>query len=450
MKNFYGIFVLILLLLIGAYSVLKVLDLRDISRVNIDFELPLPDDVSKIYGIDPYPRVTKVILTGFFSDWDPGNENYILTPDDENPQNHRWSIDTVLSPGEHQYKFAVYIEGRDTPIWSQDKDSYRQVYNGMESFNSLIMVKSYENITTIILNIIYILLIIIAPYLFYLFVFKGGLKQFIFLLSILLFISNILFSLFTLYYNNINYTFTSKSIITILQNDIISNKDIYRSFNYFLWYKLDKLGIRNISKRFRYISLYYFDLERNLLVTDYKKIGEESTLSPIDGDLFEKQLMGLDSINVLNYKLSKYENIYNSYHLNGKNSFIYPVIITDEISGFIGICYAENLSNRLNFYMKFNIITLLVFLTIIFLFALLKSDSSTDNTLNLTLFEQKFSITAREMDIILKIIDGLSNKEIADNLNISKRTVDNHVYNVLHKSNARNRIELINIIKKLG
>lgn len=59
----------------------------------------------------------------------------------------------------------------------------------------------------------------------------------------------------------------------------------------------------------------------------------------------------------------------------------------------------------------------------------------------------RFNITAREKDIIICLLKGESNKTIAYSLNISKKTVDNHLYNIFHKTGAKNRIELINIIR---
>jgi len=38
---------------------------------------------------------------------------------------------------------------------------------------------------------------------------------------------------------------------------------------------------------------------------------------------------------------------------------------------------------------------------------------------------------------------GLTNEKIADRLEISKRTVDNHVSNILNKTHTNNRVELV-------
>ena len=54
------------------------------------------------------------------------------------------------------------------------------------------------------------------------------------------------------------------------------------------------------------------------------------------------------------------------------------------------------------------------------------------------------SLSAREIEIIELVAEGLTNQEIADRLTISKRTVDNHVSNIFTKTGARNRVALVN------
>ena len=59
----------------------------------------------------------------------------------------------------------------------------------------------------------------------------------------------------------------------------------------------------------------------------------------------------------------------------------------------------------------------------------------------------KFSHTAllsnRELEIVELVVAGLSNHKIAQQLDISKRTVDNHISNILKKTNTDNRVELV-------
>ena len=53
------------------------------------------------------------------------------------------------------------------------------------------------------------------------------------------------------------------------------------------------------------------------------------------------------------------------------------------------------------------------------------------------------NLSKREIEILLKICEGLSNQEIAQSLFISKRTVDKHRANLLGKTNSKNTASLI-------
>jgi len=52
-------------------------------------------------------------------------------------------------------------------------------------------------------------------------------------------------------------------------------------------------------------------------------------------------------------------------------------------------------------------------------------------------------LTEREKEVLLLISEGMSNQEIADELNLSKRTVDKHRENILSKTQTKNTAELI-------
>lgn len=57
-----------------------------------------------------------------------------------------------------------------------------------------------------------------------------------------------------------------------------------------------------------------------------------------------------------------------------------------------------------------------------------------------------FNITPKEREVIKFLKDGLGNKEIAFEMNISFSTVKNHIYNIYKKTGAQSRIELIKIL----
>lgn len=52
-------------------------------------------------------------------------------------------------------------------------------------------------------------------------------------------------------------------------------------------------------------------------------------------------------------------------------------------------------------------------------------------------------LSTREREILVAICRGLSNQEIADELFISKRTVDKHRANILEKTGSKNTAALV-------
>ncbi|MEL6440682.1 MAG: LuxR C-terminal-related transcriptional regulator [Cyanobacteria bacterium J06621_8] len=52
-------------------------------------------------------------------------------------------------------------------------------------------------------------------------------------------------------------------------------------------------------------------------------------------------------------------------------------------------------------------------------------------------------LSSRELEIVELVVTGLSNHKIAQALEISKRTVDNHISNILKKTGTINRVELV-------
>ncbi|MGE4586111.1 MAG: response regulator [Mangrovibacterium sp.] len=57
--------------------------------------------------------------------------------------------------------------------------------------------------------------------------------------------------------------------------------------------------------------------------------------------------------------------------------------------------------------------------------------------------EPHTELSEREVEILILICQGLSNQEIADQLFISKRTVDKHRANILEKSECKNTAQLV-------
>jgi DNA-binding NarL/FixJ family response regulator len=64
--------------------------------------------------------------------------------------------------------------------------------------------------------------------------------------------------------------------------------------------------------------------------------------------------------------------------------------------------------------------------------------------------EMADALSPREMEILLLVASGDSNKEIAEKLVISEGTVKNHLSSILSKLNARDRLQAVIRARELG
>ena len=67
--------------------------------------------------------------------------------------------------------------------------------------------------------------------------------------------------------------------------------------------------------------------------------------------------------------------------------------------------------------------------------------SKTEKSLNPE-FVKNFSLTRREQEIILALLEGKSNKELAQALFVSEKTIETHLGNIYKKIGVKNRLEL--------
>ena len=72
-----------------------------------------------------------------------------------------------------------------------------------------------------------------------------------------------------------------------------------------------------------------------------------------------------------------------------------------------------------------------------------QAQSSGDRTEDPAEAIAQHELSKRELQIVELVAAGLTNQEISNELDISKRTVDNHVSNVLNKTATGNRVALV-------
>lgn len=65
-------------------------------------------------------------------------------------------------------------------------------------------------------------------------------------------------------------------------------------------------------------------------------------------------------------------------------------------------------------------------------------------------FVEHFGITPRELDVVKAVLAGQSNKEMAERLFISPRTVERHLSNLYQKLGIQSRLQLVNLLRSEG
>ena len=59
-------------------------------------------------------------------------------------------------------------------------------------------------------------------------------------------------------------------------------------------------------------------------------------------------------------------------------------------------------------------------------------------------------LTKRELEVLSLVIEGMSSKDVADALYVSKRTVDFHLANIYDKLQVSNRVQAFRRAARLG
>jgi len=107
--------------------------------------------------------------------------------------------------------------------------------------------------------------------------------------------------------------------------------------------------------------------------------------------------------------------------------------------------WSVDLVSTLNFvlYLAWNVISIVAFVRYLLLpVNLLANGELPPET------SARFGISRREAEVIALVAEGRSNKEIADELNISFTTARTHLYNIFRKTGAASRVELLRLVSR--
>ena len=64
--------------------------------------------------------------------------------------------------------------------------------------------------------------------------------------------------------------------------------------------------------------------------------------------------------------------------------------------------------------------------------------------------DRSVKLTKRELEVLSLVIEGKSSKDVADELYVSKRTVDFHLANIYDKLQVSNRVQAFRRATRLG
>lgn len=77
-------------------------------------------------------------------------------------------------------------------------------------------------------------------------------------------------------------------------------------------------------------------------------------------------------------------------------------------------------------------------------------EESLSNKIDLNKIRGDFKLTRRETDVLRRVMNGLRNIDIADDLEISEQTVKDHLSNVYMKLGVENRFTLVSFLLSLA
>lgn len=77
-------------------------------------------------------------------------------------------------------------------------------------------------------------------------------------------------------------------------------------------------------------------------------------------------------------------------------------------------------------------------------------EETVSHRLDMNEIRKQFRLTRRETDILRRVLDGMKNVEIAEELEISEQTVKDHLSNIYMKSGVGNRFDLARLLMNMN
>lgn len=459
------------------------------------FELPFPPEAETKYLINDRVAVTRVILAGEFSRWDPEDINYEM----KKTTARRWELSLPLNPGRHEYKFVAYLSnGLYDLAWAEDRLNGKRVPNSVGTSNSLLSVPDVRVPWTVFNAFFLITLFTISGYILLKLALKlatrthlpGWIRLVIYYSAVLLIINIPLFAGFISdIQSRYNQAFLSSR--KLVEKAMISGKvglstlhePVTRALasqllREMIWKDLEQLQKESFQSPALFSAFILFDTNfdnaafavhsrdnekefENSLV-EQNNLGWISELFP--RVLFKDQIESVRKAGISYRNVDFYRNtaLYSSLVPSYPGRFslfqpyltvIYPIITDRALQGWYGAYYRIHFwGNYLQPFLLVHIIALALFsLPVLFIVFNKRALTQPSHALEGSMSEDRLAslgVSAREKEIILLVAQGLSNKDIADKLFISRKTVDTHVYNIYQKTGVKNRIELFNLVKK--
>lgn len=253
-------------------------------------------------------------------------------------------------------------------------------------------------------------------------------------------------------------------IVMVIDNSIIYISEFSYSFESlyetsFLLYIVVDLIYLGIILTFRFIIAELFSdkltvIEKLIFIASPIGLMILNLFAPTQvGDIiiYVPFFAALAYLSVRIYKDIKNTDTFNKATSKKYMAFLFISIILSMIGLVETTVYLKSLNSILPEYriLSFDVIKLLIcivgvrYLYTSFenLFNKIPDDKNVDA--KLIVFCAKYSLTGRQREIIKLIIDGYSNKEISNKLNITEGTVKTHVHNIFQKTEITSRNQIL-------